>query len=118
MNERNKVPYHTTLLYKSAIASFLNSAYNIHVAGNLDQKLVVRNFKKRNCKIPSKRAILDAVVFLIFYRTPTLFYKEYKAHYHFLQTKAIALIMFFCLTRIQETALIHVDRMIENAKVL
>jgi hypothetical protein len=55
-------------------------------------------------------------VLLNFYRTPTLLDKDDKAHYRFLQTKAIAMIMFFCLTRIQETALIRVDGMIENAK--
>jgi hypothetical protein len=54
MNERNNVPYNTTLLYKSPVASFLNSAYNIHVADNVAQKLVLRGFKKRNHKAPAK----------------------------------------------------------------
>jgi hypothetical protein len=57
MNERNNVPYHATLQYESAVASFLNTAYNIHVADNVSQKLIVRGFKKRNLKAPAKRAI-------------------------------------------------------------
>jgi hypothetical protein len=57
-------------------------------------------------------------VLLNFNRVPSLFYKDDKEHYRFLQTKVIALIMFFCLTSIQETALIRVDGMIENAKEL
>jgi hypothetical protein len=82
------------------------------------QKLVIRGFKKRNRKAPSKRVIWDVAVLFNFYRTPSLFCKDDKAHYHFLQIKAITLIMFFCLTHIQETALIRVDGMIENAKAL
>jgi hypothetical protein len=84
MNERNNVPYNATLLYKSAVSSFLDSAYNTHVADNLSQKLVVRGFKKRNRKTPSKRAIWDAAVLLNFYRTHTLFNEDGKAHYRFL----------------------------------
>jgi hypothetical protein len=118
MNERNNVPYHATLQYKSAVASVLNWAYNIHVADNVSQKLIVRGFKKRILKAPAKRATWDAAVLLNFFRTPTLFDKDLKAQYRFLQTKAIALIMFFCLTRIQETALICVDGMVENANAL
>jgi hypothetical protein len=57
MNEQNNVPYKATLLYKLAVFSFLNSNYNIHVANNVAQKLIVRSFKKRNQKTPSKQAI-------------------------------------------------------------
>jgi hypothetical protein len=117
MNERNNVPYNATLLYKSAVTSFLYSVYNIHVADNVTQKLVVR-VKKRNLKAPAKREIWEAAMLLSFYRTPTLFNKDDKVHYCILQTKAITLIMFFCLTHIQETALVRVDGMIENAKAL
>jgi hypothetical protein len=84
----------------------------------VSQKLIVRGFKKRNLKAPAKRATWDAAVLSNFYRTPTHFDKDLKAQYRFLQTKAITLIMFFCLTRIQETALIRVDGMIENANAL
>jgi hypothetical protein len=66
MNERHNVPYNATLLYKSSVASFLNWAYNIHIADNVAQKLVVRGFKKRNRKAPSKREIWDAAVLLNF----------------------------------------------------
>jgi hypothetical protein len=34
MNERYNVPYHAILQYKSAIASFLDTAYDTHVAKN------------------------------------------------------------------------------------
>jgi hypothetical protein len=61
---------------------------------------------------------LDAAVLLNFYRVSSLFYKDDKAYYRFLQIKAITLIMFFCLTRIQETTLIDMEGMIENAKAL
>jgi hypothetical protein len=64
MNERNNVPYNVTLLYKSAVASFMNSVCNILVADSVAQKLVVRGFKKINRKAPSKRAIWDAKVLL------------------------------------------------------
>jgi hypothetical protein len=90
-------------LYDNFVASFLNSAYNIHVAENVSQKLIVRGFKKTNRKVllneqfGMRQCYLTSIV-------PTLFYKDDKAHYRFLQTKAIALIMFFCLTRMQETA--------------
>jgi hypothetical protein len=96
MNERNNVPYHTVLLYKSAVASFLDTAYDTHVAVNVSQKLMVRGFKKRNLKAPAKRTIWDAAVLLNYYRSPSLFDRDNKAQYRFLQTKAIALIMFFC----------------------
>jgi hypothetical protein len=79
---------------------------------------MVRGFKKRNLKAPAKRAIWDAAVLLNYYRTPTLFDRDDKALYRFLQTKAIALIVFFCLTRIQETALLRVDGMIENTNAI
>jgi hypothetical protein len=118
MNERNNVPYHATLQYKSTVASFLNTAYNIHVADNVSQKLTVRGFKKRNLKAPTKRAIWDAAVLLNYYRKPSLFDRDNKAQNCFLQTTAIVLIMFFCLTRIQETALLRVDGMIENANAI
>jgi hypothetical protein len=118
MNERNNVPYHAVLLYKSAVASFLNTCYDTHVADNVSQKLMVRGFKKRNLKAPAKRAIWDAAVLLNYYRAPTLFDRDNKAQYHFLQTIAITLIMFYCLTRIQETTLIRVDGMIENANAI
>jgi hypothetical protein len=79
---------------------------------------MVRGFKKRNLKAPAKRAIWDAAVLLNYYRTATLFDRDDKAQYRFLQTKAIALIMFFCLTHIQETALLRVDGMIENTNAI
>jgi hypothetical protein len=57
MNERNNVPYHAVLSYKSAVASLLDTAYDTHFADNVSQKLMVRGFKKRNLKAPAKRAI-------------------------------------------------------------
>jgi hypothetical protein len=68
MNERNNVPYHVILQNKSAVASFLDTAFDIHVSDNVSQKLMVRGFKKRNLKAPAKRAILDAAVLLNYYR--------------------------------------------------
>jgi hypothetical protein len=78
----------------------------------------MRDLKKRNRKAPFKRTIWDEAILLNYYRTPALFCKYDKAQYKFLQTKAITLIMFFCLTRIQETTFIRVDDMLKEMKAL
>jgi site-specific recombinase XerD len=108
-SNNNRFPYSEVSLYKSAVNSLINMAFNLKVSESYANRWCTKGFKITHSRAPKYKNMWSIEVMLSYYRAPPLIYDNIKDQYVFLQTKTAALIMFSAFLRIHETTNISLD---------
>jgi hypothetical protein len=106
-----RFPYSSVSIYKSAVSSLINAAFNLKVSESYANKLCMKGFKLAHRKAPIYKDMWSIEVMLSYYRTPPLICDNEEEQFTFLQTKTAALIMFSAFLRIRETTIISLEGM-------
>jgi hypothetical protein len=106
-----RFPYFSVSLYKSAVSSLINAAFNLKVSESYANKLCMKGFKLAHHKAPKYKDMWSIEVMLAYYRTPPLICDNERDQFTFLQTKTAAFIMFSAFLRIHETTIISLEGM-------
>jgi site-specific recombinase XerD len=107
----NRFSYSEVRLYKSAVSSLINTAFNLKVSESYANKLCMKGFRMAHRRTPKYRNMWSIKVMLSYYRTPPLICDSAEDQFIFLQIKTVALIMFSAFLRIHETTIISLDGM-------
>jgi hypothetical protein len=106
-----RFPYSSVSIYKSAVSSLINAAFNLKVSESYANKLCMKGFKLAHRKAPKYKDMWSIEVTLSYYRTPPLLCDNEEVQFTFLQTKTAALIMFSAFLLIHDTTIISLDGM-------
>jgi hypothetical protein len=71
-------------LYKSAVSSLINAAFNLKVSQSYANKLCMKGFKLAHRKAPKYKDMWFIEVMLSYYRTPPLFCNNEEDQFVFL----------------------------------
>jgi hypothetical protein len=99
----NRFPYSEVSLYKSAVSSLINTAFNLKVSESYVSRLCMKGFKMIHRRAPKYKNMWSIEVMLSYYFTPPLVCDNVEDQYIFLQTKTAAFL------RIHETTNISLD---------
>jgi hypothetical protein len=81
-----RFPYSSVSLYKSAVSSLINAAFNLKVSESYANKLCMKGFKLAHRKAPKYKDMWSIEVMLSYYRTPPLLCDNEEDQFTFLQT--------------------------------